>query len=150
MAGNARRDLALRLLRPYLWLLGGGLFGQGVLTEIFLAVDDRVAGWTHGILSYDARHGAIHIAWGTALLLMFLTGVGTRGLARGAVAFGVFYLALAVLGVVTHNPFGLMLGPGENVFHFIVGTSALLIGGVALWWPVASPDVEAASRVSGS
>jgi hypothetical protein len=100
------------------------------------------------MLSYDARHGAIHIVWGMALLLLLLAGVGTRGLARGAVAFGVFYLALGVLGVAIHHPFGLMLGPGENGFHFIVGTSALFIGGTGLWRPAAAPASHVAPRVT--
>ena len=142
-------NLPLRLLRSYAWVLGGGLLVQGVLTEVFLAVTDRAARWTHGVLSYDARHGAVHIVWGMALVLLLLARVGTRGLARGVVVFGLFYLALGVLGVVIHNPFGLMLGPGENGFHFIVGTSALLIGGMALCRPAPLPRSAAAPRVGG-
>ena len=42
--------------------------------------------------------------------------------------FGVFYTALAFLGLFVHYPFGLHLGPGENVFHFLVGPAALVVG----------------------
>jgi hypothetical protein len=44
----------------------------------------------------------------------------------------VFYVALAVLGVMLDDPFGLRLGPGENGFHFIVGPAALVVGSLAL------------------
>src|SRR5579884_1976060 len=127
------RSYGARQLRPYLWALGGGLLAQGVLTDALLTFTDKAAQVTHGVLNHDARHGALHIAWGLALLLLLRAGVGARGLAWSAVVFGVFYVTLGMLGVVMHDPFGLLLGPGENGFHFIVGTSALLVGGLALW-----------------
>ena len=54
-------------------------------------------------------------------------GVGGRGCVRLALAFGVFYSALAVLGVVVHHPFGLRLDRGENVFHLLVGPITLAL-----------------------
>jgi hypothetical protein len=127
------RSLAPRLLRPYLWALGCGLLAQGVLTIAFLAFTDDAARLTHGLLNHDAAHGGIHVAWGLAIVTMLRKGVGKDRLAWVAVVFGLFYLALAVLGVAVHDPFGLQLGPGENGFHFLVGPSALLVGGLALW-----------------
>jgi hypothetical protein len=126
------RSRAPRLLRPYLWVLGSGLFVQGTLTVAFLAFGDEAARRTHGLLNHDARHGAIHLAWGLAIVILLRAGLEDRGLARTAVVFGLFYAALAVLGVAVHAPFGLQLGAGENGFHFLVGPSALVVGCLAL------------------
>jgi hypothetical protein len=72
--------------------------------------------------------------WGIPLIVI---GVTSRGRAASravwaAVVFGVFYIVLGVLGLVVDRPFGLLLGPGENAFHFIVGPLALLLGLLAL------------------
>ena len=141
------RSLAPRLLRPYLWALGGGLFVQGVLTIAFLAFTDEAAQLTHGLLNHDAPHGAIHVAWGLAIVILLRLGVGQDRLAWIAVVFGLFYLALAVLGVAVHDPFGLQLGPGENGFHFLVGPSALLVGGLALWAQAAPAEPGLAAQL---
>jgi hypothetical protein len=142
------RALARRLLRPYLWALGGGLFVQGALTLAFLAFTAEAARWTHGVLNHDARHGTLHVVWGLAVVLLLRAGVGERGLARTAVAFGLFYVALAALGVAVHDPFGLRLGPGENAFHFLIGPSALILGGLALWARAAPAEAGPAPRPS--
>ena len=65
------------------------------------------------------------------MLGLVVRGMDERGYAGLALAFGVFYTALAVLGVVVHHPLGLRLDRGENVFHFIVGRS-LALGLVAI------------------
>jgi hypothetical protein len=57
---------------------------------------------------------------------------GERFYARLALAFGVFYTALAALGIVVHHPFGLRLDRGENVFHLLVGPITLALGVVAM------------------
>jgi hypothetical protein len=142
------RSLAPRLLRPYLWALGGGLFVQGALTIGFLAFTDEAAQRTHGLLNHDARHGAIHVVWGLAILILLRIGVGERGLAWAAVVFGLFYLTLAVLGVAIHDPFGLQLGPGENGFHFMIGPPALVVGGLALWARAVPAEPGLAPRLS--
>jgi hypothetical protein len=120
-----------RLLRWYLWAVGAGLLAQGALTLVFLAISDEGARRTHGVLNHDARHGVLHVVWGLALLALVIRVHHPRPLVAGAIVFGVFYLALAVLGMATHNPFGLRLGPGENGFHLIVGSSALAVAGCA-------------------
>jgi hypothetical protein len=55
-----------------------------------------------------------------------------RGYARLTLAFGVFYTALAVLGLAVHHPFGLRLDRGENVFHLLVGPITLALAVVAM------------------
>src|SRR5215207_4580464 len=99
-----------RLLRWYVWAVGVGLLAQGALTIAFLTVSDEAARRTHGILNHDTRHGVLHVVWGLALLVLVMRGQRPRPLAVGTMVFGVFYLALAVLGIATHNPFGLHLG----------------------------------------
>jgi hypothetical protein len=66
------------------------------------------------------------------MLVLAARGMDERGYALLALAFGVFYTALAVLGVVVHHPFGLRLDRGENVFHLIVGPITLALALVAL------------------
>jgi hypothetical protein len=118
-----------RLLSRYAWIVGLGLLAQGALTVALLTVSGEAARRTHGILNHEARHGVLHVVLGTALLALVMREKRPRSLAPGILVFGVFYLALAVLGIATHNPFGLTLGSGENGFHLIVGGSALAVAG---------------------
>jgi hypothetical protein len=120
-------------LRRYLWVVGAALLAQGTLTLVSIAVwGDAGAHRTHGVLNHDARHGLLHVLWGLALLATVNLKSRARFLVGDALVIGVFYVALGVLGIVTHNPFGLLLGPGENGFHLIVGSSALAVGLLAL------------------
>ncbi|HEY7035613.1 MAG TPA: hypothetical protein VH482_30005 [Thermomicrobiales bacterium] len=120
-------------LRRYLWVVGAGLLVQGTLTLVAIAIwGDAGAHRTHGILNHDARHGLLHVLWGLALLVTVNLKSRAPLLVGDAIVIGVFYLALGVLGIVTHDPFGLLLGPGENGFHLIVGGSALVVGLLAL------------------
>jgi hypothetical protein len=111
------------VLRAYLAVVGGALLLQGaaslVLHEL-LSVDLTSL---HGFLTTDDRHAALHVVWG-AILLGVAAGPARAQRLVGLV-FGVFYVALGVLGLVVHDPFGLRLGPGENVFHLLIGPLAL-------------------------
>jgi hypothetical protein len=80
----------------------------------------------HGLLTTDDRHALLHVAWGLFIIPAavladeaWLVGLG--------LLFGAFYVALAVLGVVVDDPFGLRLGLGENAFHWIIGPLALVL-----------------------
>ena len=68
------------------------------------------------------------MVWGAVMLVLLARGLDERGCVRLALAFGVFYTALAVLGMVVHHPFGLRLDRGENVFHLLVGPITLALG----------------------
>lgn len=116
------------LVRTYLRVAGAGLATQGVLTVLFLLHSDEAATRSHGLVNHDARHGALHLIWGAALLLVAGLERRERRLAGAALIFGVFYTGLGLLGIVVHHPFGFLLGPGENGFHLIVGTAALAAG----------------------
>jgi hypothetical protein len=114
-----------RLVRLYVLVLGAGLLieGGGLLLVNTLALPLPVG-------TNDTRHNLLHVVWGVGLLVIAATpqGRGSTRVAWAALVFGVFYVALGVLGVLVDQPFGLLLGPGENVFHFVVGPLALILG----------------------
>jgi hypothetical protein len=83
--------------------------------------------WSHGFLTTDDRHAALHVAWGLGMLAALAVRSADRSLIRLGLVFGAFYLALAILGIVVDHPFGLRLGVGENVFHAIIGPLALVL-----------------------
>jgi hypothetical protein len=108
-------------LRPYLALLGAALLGQGL------------ASWAlYRFTNADPLHAFIHVVWGGVMIVLVARPRGERFYARLALAFGVFYTALAALGIVVHHPFGLRLDLGENVFHLIVGPITLALALAAM------------------
>jgi hypothetical protein len=117
------------LVRAYVVAVGAGLLleGGGLLLVNLLALPV-------GVGVNDTRHNLLHVMWGVGLLLVGALPHerGSTRIAWAAVVFGFFYLSLAVLGVLVQNPFGLLLGPGENGFHFIVGPVGLVLGARAL------------------
>ena len=118
-----------RLVRTYVLALGAGLLLEGASLLLVNAMALPLAVGTN-----DTRHNLLHVAWGIGLLAVAATPHGPRStrVAWAALVFGVFYMALGVLGVVLDRPFGLLLGPGENVFHFVVGPIALVLGARSL------------------
>ena len=118
-------------LRPYLIVLGVTLLGQGLVSWVVGATvnDSNQLPWRFA--NSDPRHAFIHVVWGAVILVLLLRGLDERGCIRLALAFGVFYSALAVLGIAVHHPFGLRLDRGENLFHLLVGPITLALGLVA-------------------
>ena len=113
--------VAGRVVRVYCLLLGAGLLAEGALLLLLQWLTPYVG---------DVRHNLLHVAWGVVILALISIDRSPLGATRVALVFGVFYTALAIAGVITSDPFGLQLGPGENAFHFIVGPLALALG---LW-----------------
>ena len=118
-------------LRPYLLVVGATLLGQGLLSWLLDATGSASSQLPWRLANSDPRHAFIHVVWGAVMLVLLLRGLDERGCIRLALAFGVFYSALAVLGVVVHHPFGLRLDRGENVFHLLIGPITLALGIVA-------------------
>jgi len=116
MTGDKRRQLA----RMYLIVLGAGLLLEGAALLFAAAVNLAVP------YALDNRHNALHVVWGLLILGVLATSRDSSRLVSLAVLFGVFYVGLAFAGIVLVNPFGLLLGPGENLFHLIVGTGSLV------------------------
>ena len=119
-------------LRPYLALLGGTLLVQGLLSWALDWTGNASDQLPQRFANSDPRHAFIHVAWGAVMLVLVARGMDERGYARLALAFGLFYTALAALGLAVHHPFGLRLDRGENVFHLIVGPITLALAMVAL------------------
>jgi len=114
---------SIDLARIYMWVVGAGLLLEGGA----LLLLDR-PGLALPIATGDARHNALHVVWGIGILVALATSRQAGRTTLVALVFGVFYTALAVLGITVDRPFGLLLGPGENVFHWIVGPLALILG----------------------
>jgi hypothetical protein len=119
-------------LRPYLALLGAMLLGQGIVSLVLDWSGNASNQMPYRFANSDPRHAMIHVVWGTVMVVLVARGMDERGYARLALSFGVFYTALAVLGVIVHHPLGLRLDRGENVFHLIVGPITLALAVVAL------------------
>ena len=118
-----------------MWLYGLVL-GAGLLLEGgALLLVDRLPVLGVPLTTGDTRHNLLHVAWG-ALLLAVLVGSrpGARRPSVALLVFGLFYTALGVLGLMLDRPFGLLLGPGENAFHLLVGPLALALGCTLLPW----------------
>ena len=73
----------------------------------------------------DPVHAAVHAIWGAAGVYVGLCR--PRYATAFMFVFALFYLALALAGTFTHQHFGMRLGLGENIFHWLVGPLALLI-----------------------
>ena len=115
----AKPPLVGRIVRGFCLVVGAGLLAEGV---VLLALQ------LLGLYAGDVRHNALHAAWGVVILALVISDRSQRRATHTALVFGVFYTALAFAGVLTAQPFGLQLGPGENAFHFIVGPLALALG----------------------
>jgi hypothetical protein len=117
------------LVRAYVLVLGAGLLLEGG----GLLVADRL-GLSTGFGPSDTRRDLLHVVWGVALLGIWISvrGRDATRVIWAALVFGAFYVALGILGLTIDRPFGLLLGPGDNIFHFTVGPLALLLGALAL------------------
>jgi Domain of unknown function (DUF4383) len=132
---------AARIARLYGIVLGSGLLLEG---GVLLILD------VLRIMPGDSRHNALHLVWGVAILRFLTISRAPQQALLTMLTFGVFYSALAVTGLLIDRPFGLVLGPGENAFHFIVGPLAL---GLGLWAAVqlsSSSERSAASVASAA
>jgi hypothetical protein len=132
---------AARVARGYMLALGAALFLEGGGLLLLDALGD--ARPPLPIASGDARHNALHVVWGAAILLVLLSSRGAARAPMLALVFGIFYTALAVLGILIDRPFGLLLGPGENVFHWTVGPLAL---GLGVWSSMRRPEPVASNH----
>jgi hypothetical protein len=128
-------------LRRYLAAMGGLLLAQGTASLALRAGGVELAPLAQAFVNADPLHAVVHVAWGLALLLAALFAPSPRPLAGLALVFGVFYSGLALLGTAVHHPLGLLLGLGENVFHFVVGPITLLLGARA--WRASASDAPA-------
>jgi len=124
-------DAVERLLRPYLWVLMGGLLIQGVGSLIFRlvpALPDHSALLVRGAFGIDFWHALIHIAWGAAGVAVLRGSGSARPMILLMLLFGVFYTAFGLWGALEDHPLGLELDLPENLFHLVAGPLSLVIG----------------------
>jgi uncharacterized protein DUF4383 len=115
-------------IQLYLGVLGAGLLSQGIVSLLLDASDRASNRLPERFANADPLHASIHVVWGVVILVLVLRGLSDLDASRLALVFGVFYSALAVVGLLVHHPVGMHLDRGENVFHLIVGPTALAIG----------------------
>ena len=114
-----------QFVRLYGLVLGGGLLLEG---GVFLVLDFLPGGGPSlPFTTSDVRHNLLHVLWGVVFLAVLLTSRSPRRATLLMLVFGIFYTALGFAGVLYYDPFGLILGPGENAFHFTVGLLALAL-----------------------
>jgi hypothetical protein len=77
-------------------------------------------------------HSILHILTGIIALTVLFRG-GQRGTFWFAAGFGIFYLSLALFGMVTEHPTVLGLQPFDHPFHLLLGGLGLLAAGVNLY-----------------
>lgn len=117
------------ILRLYLWLLGAALLVQGIISLVLRVAQIPPPAFTLNFVNADSLHATIHIVWGGVMLALLVDTKrgGPQAIILLGQFFGVFYVALALLGVLIYHPFGLRLDLDENLFHFIVGPTTLLL-----------------------
>jgi hypothetical protein len=120
-----------RRLRTYLALVGALLLLQGSASLLLHEALALNLSSLHGFLTPNDRHAILHVVWGLMILAVLALKVSERTVIWFGFVFGVFYVALGVLGIVVHDPFGLHLGWGENVFHLLIGPLALIFASEA-------------------
>jgi hypothetical protein len=133
LANFVRTDPS-QIVQLYLRVLGAGLLLEGVGEFVIGALPGNILPAIQQAFPPDPPHDALHIVWGLALLGLPLLNPRTFRPMIVALVFGVFYVALAFLGVFVYHPFGLRLDLAQNAFHFIVGPIALLLGLWAQGW----------------
>jgi hypothetical protein len=119
------------LLRPYLWVLMGGLLVQGAGSLIFRlvpALPDHSPLLVRGAFGIDFWHALIHIAWGVAGIAVLRASISARPLILLMLLFGVFYTAFGLWGALQDHPLGLELDLPQNLFHLVAGPLSLVIG----------------------
>jgi hypothetical protein len=118
------------LVRLYIVVLGAGLLLDGALLIVLNNFGVSVPTFN----TTDTSHNLLHVVWGTGLLAVSAVASGPHAWRAvwASLLFGMFYVALGVVGLTVDRPFGLQLGPGENAFHFTVGPLSLLLGAWAL------------------
>ncbi len=139
LAARGSRVDPVLLVRLYVLVLGAGLLLEGGA----LLLADSLGLAVPGFMSSDTRRNLLHVVWGMALLGVWITSQRrhvSRVIWAGLVS-GAFSVALGILGLTIDRPFGLVLGPGDNVFHFTVGPLALALGAWALRSTIDRPTV---------
>lgn len=110
------------MTRAYAWFAGVFLILQGTSTlafRLYPPLDQAFPAllWHTQMVP---THSLLHIA--TALIAFAtLAWGGARSRYRFALWFGLFYIGLAMLGIITGSMLGLGLQPFDHPFHILLG-----------------------------
>jgi Domain of unknown function (DUF4383) len=120
--------------RLYTAIVGGFLLLQGVSTLIFRLYPplDQAFPALLAVTQMVPAHSILHIVTGLLALGILFWG-GERGAFWFALGFGIFYLGLAFVGMLSGQPMGLSLQPFDHPFHILVGGLGLVAVGVVLY-----------------
>jgi hypothetical protein len=113
--------------RLYTMFIGIALVLQGSVTLLARLYPpfDRAFPFVLEMTKLIPSHSLLHIA--TAIVAFGLNyWGGPRGPFRFALGFGLFYLALAIVGMISGHPLGLGLHAFDHPFHLFIGVLGLL------------------------
>jgi hypothetical protein len=82
----------------------------------------------------DKYHNLMQLIWG--ILALIASFIGAKGAERFCIGSGIFYLALAILGLLIGNPSmnrawsigPMLLHTGDHILHFVLGSIFLGMG----------------------
>ena len=101
-------------------LLAAGLIGF---------IQNPLAYSSNAILIVDNTHNIVHLATG-ALALFIAFGLRGEQQINATIGFGVLYVAIFVLNIVSPNLFGLFSVPANNAVHVVHAAVAIVTLGV--------------------
>ena len=129
---QTRPSLATRGPALYTLVSGGFLLLQGTSTLLFRLAPPLDAAFPAllAVTQMIPIHSLLHIATGVLALAVLRVG-GPRGAWWFALLFGLFYMALALVGWLTGSQVGLGLQPFDHPFHVLAGAPGLVAAGFA-------------------
>jgi hypothetical protein len=130
MSAIAAMPPAGRATRAYAIFAGAFLLLQGAstLTARLVPEVDRALPWLLDITQMVPVHSSLHLA--TAALAFASLAVGRTRLF--ALAFGVFYAGLGVIGWISGQGFCLSLQPFDHPFHIVLGGLGLAAAAIEI------------------
>lgn len=105
----------------------GLLLPQGLLVLAIYAIAgfDLPLGDLPLGLRIDPLHAAMHVLWGAGGALVGF--VRPQWSFPWLLIFGVYYIAVAMLGMFTSLHFGMHFGVRDNTFHLVIGSVAVAV-----------------------
>jgi hypothetical protein len=130
------RGRRLLLTRGYALFAGVFLLlqGAGTLTALLVPAVDRAAPWLLDLTQMVPVHSSLHLV--TAALAF--AALATNRTLLFAVAFGLFYTGLGIVGWATGQQFCLALQPFDHPFHIVLGGLGLAAAAIEILNPRSS------------
>jgi hypothetical protein len=120
--------------RLYTAIAGIFLLAQGISTLVFRLYPPLDQAFPHllAVTQMVPPHSILHILTGLLALAALYWG-GERGTFWFAVAFGLFYTALALYGIITMQPTVFRLQTFDHPFHLLLGVLGLVAAGISYY-----------------